>query len=73
MKIQAGKPYTDRKGRKVIIVREMKTSEPHRFLGVTIEASGLETHDTWDEEGRCDSEFRHCPWDIVAPWSEKQA
>ena len=69
MKLQAGKTYTDRKGRKVIILREMRTDEDHRFLGVTVEASGFESHDTWDEDGRCDSEGRHSPWDIVSPWS----
>jgi hypothetical protein len=73
VKIQPGRTYTDRKGRRVIIVREMQTPEPHRFLGVTVEASGLESHDTWDEDGRCDMNGRHSPWDITHPWVGSQA
>ena len=69
MEIHPGREYRDRKGRKVIILREMRTDEAHRFLGVTIEASGLESHDTWDEDGRCDVDGRHSPWDIVGVWS----
>jgi hypothetical protein len=68
MKIQEGKSYIDRKGRCVHILREMRTDEPHRFLGVTVEASGLESHDTWDEDGRCDVAGRYSPWDIVGVW-----
>lgn len=69
MKIQEDKSYIDRKGRRVEIIREMRTDEAHRFLGVTIEASGLESHDTWDEDGRCDVDGRYSPWDIVGVWS----
>ena len=69
MKIQEDKSYIDRKGRRVDIVREMRTDEAHRFRGVTIEASGLESHDTWDEDGRCDVDGRYSPWDIVGVWS----
>ena len=69
MKIQEDKSYIDRKGRRVDILREMRTDEAHRFLGVTVEASGLESHDTWDEDGRCDVDGRHSPWDIVGVWS----
>ena len=42
MKIHPGREYRDRKGRKVIILREMRTDDAHRFLGVTVEESGLE-------------------------------
>lgn len=69
MKIHEDKSYIDRKGRRVDIVREMRTDEAHRFLGVTVEASGLESHDTWDEDGRCDVDGRYSPWDIVGVWS----
>ena len=69
MKIHPGKEYRDRKGRKVIILREMRNDDAHRFLGVTIEASGLESHDTWDEDGRCDVDGRYSPWDIVGVWA----
>ena len=69
MKIEPGREYRDRKGRKVIILREMRTDEAHRLLGVTIEASGLESHDTWDVHGRCDVDGRHSPWDIVGVWA----
>ena len=69
MKIKADRTYIDRRGRKVLILREMRTDEAHRFLGVTVEASGLESHDTWDEDGRCDVDVRHSPWDIVGVWA----
>lgn len=69
MKIHPGREYRDRKGRKVIILREMRTDEAHRFLGVTVEASGHEAHDTWNEEGRCDVDGRHSQWDIVGVWA----
>lgn len=69
MKIEAGKQYRDRRGRKVIILREMATGEDHRFLGVTVEASGLETHDTWNENGEQDLDGRFSQWDIVGLWA----
>lgn len=69
MKIEAGKSYIDRRGSRVDIVREMCTDEAHRFLGVTIEASGLESHDTWDEAGRSHPDGRYSSWDIVGVWS----
>ena len=69
MKIEAGKSYTDRRGRRVDIVREMRTDEDCRFLGVTIEASGREAHDTWDEQGRINVDGRFSQWDIVGVWS----
>lgn len=69
MKIQAGKSYRDRKGRQVIIVREMRANEAHRFLGVTVEASGNESHDTWDEDGRCHVDGHYSPWDITGLWA----
>lgn len=73
MKLEAGKSYTDRNGRRVIILREMRTGEAHRFLGVTIEPSGMEQSDTWREDGACASDGQYSKWDIVGHWSEAKA
>ena len=70
MIIESGKKYRDRRGRQVLILRDMKTDEPHRFLGVTIEPSGVETHETWTIEGRADARLEHSSWDIVGLWQE---
>lgn len=69
MRIEPGKEYRDRRGRKVIILRELRTGEDCRFLGVTVEASGTESHDTWTEDGRCDVNGRFSNWDVVGVWS----